>query len=146
MRSLKSLSFNHRTPIQIRFNDIDKLEHVNNSVYQQFYDLGRVAYFDDVLQEQMDWNIEGLILASITIEFLVSIKLHDRIEVRTKVFEIGNKSLKMVQELYNLTTGAISSSSQSVMVNYSNGQGKTLLIPEKWRGRIMSFEGDLLPR
>lgn len=146
MHSLKPLSFNHRTPIQIRFNDIDKLEHVNNSVYQQFYDLGRVAYFDDVLQEQMDWNVEGLILASITIEFLVSIKLHDRIEVRTKVLEIGNKSLKMVQELYNLTTGSIASSSQSVMVNYSNSQFKTLPIPEKWRGRIASFEGDLSPR
>ena len=32
-------------PIQMRFNDVDALGHVNNSMYQQYFDLGRVDYF-----------------------------------------------------------------------------------------------------
>ena len=144
MTSPKPLKFFHTTPIQIRFNDIDKLEHVNNSVYQQFYDLGKVGYFDEVLQEHMDWNIEGLVLASITVEYLISIKLHDKIEVRSKVYEIGNKSLKMKQEIYNLTTGQVSSCSKSVMVNFSNSKGHTVPIPQKWRERIAKYENDLI--
>lgn len=143
MTSQKPLDFFHSTPIQIRFNDIDKLEHVNNSVYQQFYDLGRVAYFNEVLLEQMDWNIEGLVLASISIEFLISIKLHDQIEVRSKVYEIGNKSLKMKQEIVNLTTGQVSSTSKSIMVNFSNLKGHTVPIPQKWRDKIAVYENDL---
>ena len=30
--------FRHVLPIQIRFNDVDKFGHVNNTVYFQFYD------------------------------------------------------------------------------------------------------------
>lgn len=36
----------HSTPIQIRFNDIDQLGHATNSVYQQYFDLGKMAYLD----------------------------------------------------------------------------------------------------
>ncbi len=140
---MKEGMFHHIVPIQIRFNDIDKLEHVNNSVYQQFYDLGKVAYFDEVLGEHMDWSIEGLVLASISIEFLIPIKLHDRIEVRSKVCEIGNKSLKLKQEIVNLTTGQVSSTSKSIMVNFSNKKGHTVPIPQKWRDRIIDYEKDL---
>ncbi|KAB2870709.1 MAG: acyl-CoA thioesterase [Bacteroidales bacterium] len=143
MTNPKPHEFFHSIPIQIRFNDIDKLEHVNNSVYQQFYDLGKVDYFDLVLGEHMDWNVEGLVIASISIEFLISIQLHDKIEVRSKVYEIGNKSLKMKQEIFNLTTGTVASTSKSVMVNYSNSQMKTLPIPDKWRERISAYEKDL---
>ncbi len=140
---MKEGMFHHIVPIQIRFNDIDKLEHVNNSVYQQFYDLGKVAYFDEVLGEHMDWSIEGLVLASISIEFLIPIKLHDRIEVRSKVCEIGNKSLKLKQEIVNLTTGQVSSTSKSIMVNFSNKKEHTVPIPQKWRDRIIDYEKDL---
>ena len=39
--------FRHRTPIQIRFNDLDAYQHVNNNVYFSFYDLGKENYFFD---------------------------------------------------------------------------------------------------
>ena len=35
-----SPAFRHTLPLQLRFNDIDLLGHVNNSVYFSFYDLG----------------------------------------------------------------------------------------------------------
>lgn len=134
--------FFHTIPIQIRFNDTDQLEHVNNSVYQQYYDLGRLDYFRDVLQERMNWEVEGLIMASITIDFLMPITLFDRVEVRSKVYALGNKSLKMRQEIFNHTTGQVASTSRSVMVNYSSSEGTTRHIPEQWRHRIAAFEHD----
>ncbi|MGE0078956.1 MAG: acyl-CoA thioesterase [Bacteroidales bacterium] len=139
----KPHSFYHYTPIQIRFNDIDQLEHVTNSVYQQYYDLGRLSYFEDVLKEHMNWDVEGPVLASISIEFLLPIRLFDKIEVRSKIFEVGNKSIKMTQEIYNHTKGEVSSTSKAVMVNFSNSSGKTLPVPDKWRKQIAEFEKDL---
>ncbi len=144
MSSQKPLNFYHSIPVQVRFGDIDRLEHVNNSVYQQYYDLGKLSYFDDVLLEQMDWNVEGLVLASIAIEFHVSIRKYDVVEVLSKVFEIGNKSLKMRQQIFNHTTGQVASSSVSVLVNFSNVDGKTLPIPARWRQQIAQFEKDLI--
>ena len=34
-----SVQFRHTLPLQIRFNDVDTLGHVNNTVYFSFYDL-----------------------------------------------------------------------------------------------------------
>lgn len=42
-------NFKHITPIQIRFNDIDHLGHVNNNAYFAYYDLGKERYIIDVL-------------------------------------------------------------------------------------------------
>ena len=37
--------FKRSTSVQLRFNDIDALGHVNNSVYFQFFDLAKTEYF-----------------------------------------------------------------------------------------------------
>lgn len=139
----KQHSYFHRTPIQIRFNDIDKLSHVTNSVYQQYFDLGRLKYFSDILKEKMNWEVEGLVLASISIDYLIPIRLWDNIVVLTKVYEIGNKSLKMRQEIHNNSTGETAAVSKAVMVCFSNGAGKSIPIPPRWRELILNFEKDL---
>ncbi len=35
----------HTTPIQIRFNDVDQMGHVNNAVIMEYLDLGKDAFF-----------------------------------------------------------------------------------------------------
>ena len=142
--SKRSLSYYHSAPIQIRFNDIDKLDHVTNSVYQQYFDLGRMAYFDNVLKERMDWSKEGLVLVNITINFLSPIRMFDSIEVRTKVTKLGNKSLEMQQEIFNLTTEEVAASSSSVMVGFNGTTEEAIPVPARWRERISSFEKDVL--
>jgi len=144
MTEHKEIRYKHHTPIQIRFNDIDQLAHVNNSVYQQFFDWGRMNYFKEVLKEKMDWNVEGLILASISIDFLNSIEMYDEVEVHTMIYHIGNKSVKMSQELYNKTKKCVAATSKSVMVNFSNTSKSTLVVPERWRKNISDYEHEKL--
>lgn len=139
-----NLNFFHSVPIQIRFNDIDKLDHATNSVYQQYLDLGRMDYFDSVLKEVMEWKVEGLILVSISIDFISPVKLYDRVEVRTKITRMGNKSLDMKQEIYNISTGQVSASSSSVMVGYRGLTEESIPIPLRWRDGIRAFEKDVL--
>jgi acyl-CoA thioester hydrolase len=144
MKEHKPFNYFHSTPIQIRFNDIDQLGHVTNSVYQQYFDLGRMEYFNEVLKEQMDWEVEGLILASISIEYLNPIKLYDKVVVRSKIHHIGNKSLKMSQDLFDESTGKIAATSKATMVGYSNKDESTIRIPERWRKSIFAYEHDTL--
>ncbi|MDD3892159.1 MAG: acyl-CoA thioesterase, partial [Bacteroidales bacterium] len=75
------MKYFHKHPIQKRFSDIDMLGHVTNSIYQQYFDLGRMYYFSEVLNEKMDWQDEGLILVSININFMAQVKLYEDIEV-----------------------------------------------------------------
>lgn len=142
MKKPESINFFHTTSVQIRFNDLDTLGHINNSVFQQYFDLGRIAYFKNVLNEQMDWNVEGLILASISIDFLTPIRFYDSIVVHTKINHLGNKSLKMIQDLFDETTEKVAATGKSIMVSYNNTTGETLPIPGRWRKCIAAFEKD----
>ena len=45
---MEDIKFNHTLPIQLRFNDVDKFGHVNNTIYFSFYDLGKTEYFASV--------------------------------------------------------------------------------------------------
>jgi acyl-CoA thioester hydrolase len=136
--------FFHSYPLQIRFNDIDVLGHTTNSVYQQYFDLGRLQYFNDVLQERMDFRKEGLILANITVNYLSPIKLYDSIEVRTKVISLGNKSLEMLQQIYNLTSQSVAAESKGIMVGFCGDENVTIPIPQRWKKSFSEFERDIV--
>lgn len=57
---MEEIVFHHTLPIQLRFNDVDKFGHVNNTVYFSFYDLGKTEYFGSVCPG-VDW--EKLVLS-----------------------------------------------------------------------------------
>ena len=40
--------FHNVVALQIRFNDVDKFGHVNNTIYFQFYDSGKTDYVSTV--------------------------------------------------------------------------------------------------
>ena len=42
---INQIEFNHQQAIQIRFNDVDVIGHVNNAVQLSYFDLGKVKYF-----------------------------------------------------------------------------------------------------
>lgn len=133
----------HKIQVQIRFNDIDIMGHVNNAVYQYYFDLARVDYFDHVLKEE-DANLkkEALIVASIKVDYLKPVFMRDNIFVTTKITYIGNKSLKMTQEVIN-ENNDIKATSETIMVAFSIENDSTIVIPEKWIMAINDFEKEL---
>jgi len=132
--------FLHHTDIQIRFNDIDVIGHVNNAVYQHFFDLARKEYFEKVIGSQLEWKKFGMVMASICIEYFNAITIDEMISVRTGIEVIGGKSLTMVQEIYNRKTGELKSQNRAVMVGYLANKDQTAMIPSSWKENIYNFE------
>lgn len=133
-------SFKHFSPVQIRFNDIDILGHVNNAVHQYYFDIARLDYFRDVFKESVDWKEEALVLASITVDYVQPILIDDSIEVCTCINHIGNKSIRMMQEIVDRETREVKSSSRSVLVAYHNRLMSAIPVPERWKEKIREFE------
>ena len=135
--------FLHTTPIQIRFNDIDILAHVNNSVYQNYFDMARMHYFESVFNKKMIWDEKALVLAKITIEYINPIFLTEEINVLSKVYKLGNKSLHMKQEIINVSTNEVKAKNDAVLVGFGSKENKAIPIPDYWREKIIKFEKDL---
>lgn len=127
-------------PVQIRFNDIDPFGHVNNATYQEYFDLGRVQYFRQIFNGDLFTKEMALVIASINTNFLDAVRLHDQIEVHTKIDEIGNKSLKMLQHVIDTRTGELKATCLSVMVCFRTSDHQTQMIPDAWREKFIAFE------
>ncbi len=135
-------SFKNINDLQIRFNDVDIAGHVNNAVYQYYYDFGKLRFFDDVFKNKIDWQKEGFVLLKIEIEYLAPIYLHDEIEVLTKISEIKNKSLvidQIIREKGNNSETAIKSKASSVMVAYDYIAKSSMQIKTNWKKMIEDY-------
>lgn len=135
-------TFKNINELQIRFNDVDIAGHVNNAVYQYYYDFGKLRFFDEVFKNTIDWQEEGFVLLKIEIEYFTPIYLHDEIEVLTKITEIKNKSLiieQIVREKGNSSETGIKSKALSVMVAYDYRKKSSMIIPNEWKKMIEEY-------
>ena len=129
--------YKHKTPIQIRFKDIDKLGHVNNANHVTYFELARVDYFHAVADQgvTIDWVNEGVILAKIEMEYKQPILLEDKVFVYTWVSKLGTKSFDMSCSIVKLENGVEVELAKGLAIivcfNYKTNQ--TILIPEKWK-------------
>lgn len=139
-------SFNHELSLQLRFNDIDSLGHVNNSVYFNFFDLGKVRYFEEVRNENIDWRKADIVVANINANFLAPVFLNEPIAVQTTVTEIGNKSFQVLQQIINASTRQVKCVCATVMVGFDIKTNTAKEISAEWKEAICRYEGRDLMR
>ena len=134
---------NYSTDIQIRFNDIDLAGHIYNAKYQEFFDLGRVDYFNVVLDKLISWTDTGLVIASVKVDYKTPVYLEDKIKVVSHVVVIGDKSLEMYQEIFKNEQNEPVATGKTVMVCYDMKNKVSIKIPDSWRERFKMAEPDL---
>jgi acyl-CoA thioester hydrolase len=134
--------FNHIIPIQLRFSDIDRLDHVNNACYHNYVELGRVTYFNEILKGLINWDKQGFILARTEIDHLLPVFLGDEIYCGTKVTGFGNKSLTVKNAILKKKDGEVieCAAIKGILVAMDYVRNESILIPADWRRQIERFE------
>jgi acyl-CoA thioester hydrolase len=140
MTEERSNNYRHVLPLQIRFNDVDKFGHVNNTVYFQFYDTAKTDYIATVCKG-VDWERLAIVVVKIEAEFVSQIKGDDHIAGRTRIVKIGNKSFHLEQDVIDTDTQEVKSRCLSVMVLYDLERQQTIPLPDEWRKAISNYEG-----
>jgi acyl-CoA thioester hydrolase len=135
--------YKHIIPIQIRFSDIDRINHVNNACYLNYFELSRVTYFNKVFGEHIHWDKKGFVLARTEINHLISILINDDIFCATKTTAIGNKSLTVKNSIFKKQGGTFVECANGVgiLVAMNYAVGESMEVPEVWRGLVREFEG-----
>ena len=137
---MEEIQFNHTLPIQLRFNDVDKFGHVNNTVYFSFYDLGKTEYFASVCPD-VDWEKDGIVVVHIEANFHAQIYGSDHIAAQTAVTEIGTKSFHLAQRGIDTETQEVKCVCTSVMVAFDLAKHESKPLEEKWIEAICKYEG-----
>ena len=132
----------HTTPVQIRFNDIDIAAHVNNAVYQNYFDLAKTFFFDEIFGDIIDWKIKGLVLAHIEIDYYEPTYLGEDIIVESSITKLGKKSLDIVQIVRQKGSKGekgIKCVGRSIMVGYHYREAYSFELPIEWIEKIKEF-------
>jgi acyl-CoA thioester hydrolase len=127
------------TKIQIRFRDLDAMNHVNNAVYLSYFEYGRLAFFNEVLHAE-DVSDFPFILASAQVNFFKPILLKTR-EVILKMWagDFGNKSYKFFYDIYSVDEKIKFADGFTVQVFFDYKTGKTIKIPEEFIDKIKDY-------
>ena len=136
--------FKQKTPIQIRFKDIDKMGHVNNANHVTYFELARVDYFNEIATKKdlkVDWTgEESVILAKIEMEYKQPILLEDKVFVYTWVSRVGSKSFDMTCSVVRVVNGVEVEAAKGLAIivcfNYKTNQ--SIPVPEKWKVKMLS--------
>ena len=126
----------HTTNIQIRFNDVDQMGHVNNAIIMEYFDLGKEAFFADrgLPPEQGDFTV---MIVHYEVDFKRQIGFHDHIQVQTAIERFGTKSLTVVQEVVNSEDGGVCATCHTVMSGYRRSTRSSAAIPEEVKQRLI---------
>ena len=126
----------HTTPIQIRFNDVDQMGHVNNAVIMEYLDLGKDAFFSGhgLSPTKSDFTV---MVVHYDVDFKAQIHYHDCIQVETEIEKLGNKSLTMMQRVVNTETNVVCVECRTVMAGYRRSTTSSEVIPPEVREWLM---------
>ncbi|MFW6101115.1 MAG: acyl-CoA thioesterase, partial [Bacteroidota bacterium] len=103
----------------------------------------RLRYLEEVFGYRMDWYDDALVLVRIEIDFVKPVYMYDFIQVLTKVYHLGNKSLTMAQQLAGEKKDDVRCQSTAVLSGFNYKQGEAIPLLNEWRERIRQFEGDV---
>jgi acyl-CoA thioester hydrolase len=136
-------TFKHKTPIEVRFADVDAFGHVNNAKYLTYFEQARVRYFNDIVDWTYDWSKEGIILAKADIDFIRPIHFRDEIIVFTRCARLGNKSFDLQYQIMSYKDGEeiLMSDCTTVMVAFDYVSKKSIVVPEEWKQALKKYEG-----
>ena len=136
------LIFNSILPIQVRMTDLDPFGHVNNGVFLSYYDLGRLNYIQQITNKTLNWSELDSVLVHVSCDFKDSILFNDAVFVGTKVVELGNKSIKMLQHIFTENPYCLKSTCYSVLSGFDKEKNCSKPIAAELKEKVREFESN----
>lgn len=137
-----------RLTIPVRWGDMDALGHVNNTVFFQFCESARIAYFEALVAagEALGFTVAegcgpGLVAANLN--FRRQLRYPSSVEVRARCTRIGSKSFELKYEITDLSDQTLAAEGQSVCVWVDYKASKALVLPPALVEAIVALEARL---
>lgn len=122
----------YTTDIQVRFRDLDPMQHVNNAIYATYLEQARARFSEDVLGVTLA-DLDT-VLAQVEISFERPIEGVGTVTVEFEVGDLGRSSIPMEYELFS--AGERVATARTVLVYFDRETGESEPIPDDIRERL----------
>ena len=137
--------FRYKVEVEVRFRDLDAMNHVNNAVYFTYFEIARIAYYGE-LTGATDPRELDTILAEATCTYRSPAVYGERLDVWVRAASLGRSSSVFEYRIVEQTTGRLVATGRSVQVMYDYVAGRPVPITPELRARFEAFEGRPLSR
>ena len=124
------------TTHRLRFNDTDRLGHVNNAVFAVMLEQGR-SELAGLVGLPMGDGGQSLVIVRLELDFVAEMTWPGDVLIDTAVARLGTKSFTLAQTL--TCGGVLSGRAQTVLVVMDQAARKAVPI-EPWRERLLAWQ------
>ncbi len=123
----------HATAHRLRFNDTDRLGHVNNAVFAVMLEQGRSEL---ALEAGLPMEAEGttLVIVRLELDFQREMAWPGTVTIETEVARLGNRSFTLRQRL--LSDGELCARAVTVMVVMDRAARRAVPLDAAWRDSL----------
>ncbi len=132
-------NFKFKKKLELRYSDFDMMGHVNNAMYLTYFEYVRILYTTEICH--WDSKETGLVVATATIDFRVSIVRTSNPVIHIRCNRLGNKSFGfeyIISEENNPNT--IYATGFTTMVTLDVNTNETIRIPDEYREKIKKYD------
>lgn len=117
--------------LQIRYRDLDTLNHVNNAIFNTFFEEARIRFIQQI-PEFMKSMKEGnsFVLVSFEVNYIKPIFYPSDILAGTGIETYGNSSITGFQAIYDNDTKELKATAKSTGVWYSISKKRPIKLPQ----------------
>lgn len=126
--------------IPVRWSDMDELGHVNNAVYQTYYEQARIELFHEWAEGAQGWPgwpETGPVLVAVEAQFKKPVVYPATVLVRVTAGEIGRSSLPLDCELtVEGDEETVYATARTTLVWIDRATGRAVRLPDTIRQRL----------
>lgn len=123
----------HTTAHRLRYNDTDRLGHVNNAVFAVMLEQGRSELAVEA-GLPIDANGQALVIVRLELEFLREMAWPGTVTIETEVARLGNRSFTLRQRL--VSTDELCARAVTVLVVMDRAARRAVPLDGMWRDSL----------
>ena len=126
-------------PVDVRFNDVDGMGHVNNALYLTYLEHCRMRFFTEVAGSKSERDFP-FILAHAALDYKSPIKMNAQPQVKMWTSRIGGKSWDFDYEIKDAATSVVYATGKTVQVAYDYRLEKSDMLEGKLLGLVKGLK------
>jgi acyl-CoA thioester hydrolase len=123
--------FFHWTEIKVRFRDLDPLNHVNNAVFNTYFEEARIDFIRAIPEFNSSMK-DGFsfVLVHMEMDYIQPIYLEETLLVGSSVEEFGNSSINGMQAIYDKKSHTLKAVGKTTGVWYNLEKQRPARLPK----------------
>ena len=134
--------YSYKSEMRVRFGETDLQGVVFNANYLLYVDTAQMDYLRTIGVPYFDMLERGfdIVIVDASLQFLAPARFDEVLHVYTRIYDIGNSSIRMDYEIYEAESERFVARSQTAYVIIDRESQKPVRVPPYIRRAVREFE------